>query len=160
MECKNNLHQLNLSIADFAETNKRLPARVSEGLVGGWTIEILPFIDQKNLMDRVTPGIPVRSAPDFLLKQPRVFRCPVRATIDGPVAGQMDLSGYVLAPLDRRDSYSVLDSPLGVKFPWASGGEMKFDDVIRQAGPHDGGFFSASGFQNGVNFVKSVKDAP
>ena len=54
--CKNNLGQINLAVAQFVETQKRLPAPGNSGVVGGWTIEVLPFLDQKNLRDRVTPG--------------------------------------------------------------------------------------------------------
>jgi type II secretory pathway pseudopilin PulG len=54
--CKNNLGQINLAVAQLVETQKRLPAPGNSGVVGGWTIEVLPFLDQKNLRDRVTLG--------------------------------------------------------------------------------------------------------
>jgi hypothetical protein len=62
----------------------------NSGVVGGWTIEVLPFLDQKNLRDRITPGVPIAAAPDFLLGQPRIFRCPIRAPADAPDATAMD----------------------------------------------------------------------
>src|SRR4051812_3915659 len=78
LQCKNNLHQINLALADYAETFKRLPGPGASGRVGGWTIDVLPFLDQRNLWERITPGIPISSAPDFLWSQPRIFRCPVQ----------------------------------------------------------------------------------
>ena len=61
IECKNNLHQIKLAVAQYFDTYKRLPGPSSPGFVGGWTIDVLPFIEQKNLRDRVTPGLPISS---------------------------------------------------------------------------------------------------
>src|SRR5262245_6763045 len=77
-ECKNHLRQINLAVANYVETHKHLPGPAVSGRVGGWTIDVLPFLEQKDLWDRVTPDMPIQAAPDFLLRQPGVFRCPVR----------------------------------------------------------------------------------
>jgi type II secretory pathway pseudopilin PulG len=158
LECKNNLHQINIAIADFSETHKRLPGPGSDGLMGGWTIDVLPFVDQKNLRDRITLGNPISAAPGFLLRQPRIFRCPIRSAGDEPKSSMMDPSSYVLVPHGRRKTYQVFDAPIEVKIPWASGPEMTHGDVVRQTGPHQRGFFYASGFQNGVGFVANGQD--
>jgi hypothetical protein len=114
---------------------------------------VLPFLEQKSLQDRITPGIPIESAPDFLLRHPRIFYCPIRGARDGSIASTMDPSHYVFVPHDRQQSFHVFDAPLAVKVPWASGPEMTYADVVRQIGPHERGFFYASGFQNGVGFM-------
>jgi len=158
--CKNNLKQINLAVAQLVETQKRLPAPGNSGVVGGWTIDVLPFLDQKNLRDRVTPGGPISAAPDFLLRQPRVLTCPVRAAADPPGAAAMDHAHYILVPVAGRRSYNVFDAPLDVKIPWASGPEMAYADVVRQTGPHNRGFFIASGFQDGVNFMPNSQEGP
>src|SRR4029077_18317523 len=82
--CKNSWKQINRAVAQLVETQKRLPAPGSSDVVGGWTIDVLPFLDQKNLWDRLTPGKPISAAPDFLLRSPRIFTCPVRAVADPP----------------------------------------------------------------------------
>jgi prepilin-type N-terminal cleavage/methylation domain-containing protein len=158
--CKNNLKQVNLAVAQLVETQKRLPPRGRTDVVGGWTIDVLPFLDQKNLRDRVTLGVSIASAPDFLLRQPRIMTCPIRAAADPSGATGMDPAHYILMPLTRRQGYYVFDAPLAVKLPWASGPEMAFSDVDRQIGPHNRGFFFASGFQNGVNFMPNRQDNP
>ena len=158
--CKNNLGQINLAVAQFVETQKRLPAPGNSGVVGGWTIEVLPFLDQKNLRDRVTPGEPILAAPDFLLRQPRILTCPIRAAADPPDATAMDHAHYILVPVAGRRSYDVFDAPLDVKVPWASGPEMAYADVVRQIGPHNRGFFFARGFQNGVDFMPNSQEGP
>jgi type II secretory pathway pseudopilin PulG len=160
VECMNNLRQLDIAIADYYESNKRLPGPGANGIVGGWTIEVLPFLEQKNMSDRVRAGSPIAAAPDFLLRQPRIFRCPSRSTGDGPAAGMMEPSSYVLVPGNGRKTFSVLDAPLDISIPWASGPEMTFADVVRRIGPHNRGFFCASGFQEGVGFVASRQDGP
>ena len=158
--CKNNLRQINLAVAQLVETRKRLPAPGNSGVVGGWTIEVLPFLDQKNLRDRVTPGGPISAAPDFLLRQPRILTCPIRAAADPPDATAMDHAHYILVPVTGRQSYNVFDAPLDVQVPWASGPEMAYADVVRQIGPHNRGFFFASGFQDGVNFMPNSQEGP
>jgi prepilin-type N-terminal cleavage/methylation domain-containing protein len=158
--CQNNLRQLNLAVAQYVETQKRLPAPSSHSLVGGWTIEVLPFLDQKNLRDRVAPGGPIAAAPDFLLTQPRILTCPFRATVDPPGTTGMVHSHYLLVPVAGRRSYIVCDAPLGVKVPWASGPEMAMGEVVRQVGPHNRGFFVANGFQDGVQYIPSSQVAP
>ena len=156
--CKNNLGQINLAVAQLVETQKRLPDPGNSGVVGGWTIEVLPFLDQKNLRDRVTPGKPILAAPDFLLRQPRILTCPIRAAADPPDATAMDHAHYILVPVAGRKSYNVFDAPLDVAVPWASGPEMAYADVVRQIGPHNRGFFFARGFQNGVDFMPNSQE--
>src|SRR5262245_9354242 len=151
--CKNNLHQINLGIAHYAEAHNRLPGPGVSGFVSGWTIDVLPFLDQKNLRDSITPGIPIPAAPSLLLKQPRILRCPVQSAGDGPTTNLMEPSSYVFVPNDRRDSFLLFDAPLEAKIPWASGPELTVDDVIRRTGPHNRGFFFANGFQHGVRFM-------
>lgn len=156
-ECKNNLHQVNLAITQFAETHKRLPGPGSKGLVGGWTINVLPFLEQKNLRDRVTPGQPIQAAPEFLVRQPPILRCPVRADAE-PAANKMNPAHYVFVPHDRRKTFHVFDMPVEQNIPWASGPEMTYPAVGRQTGPHHRGFFYARGFQQGVDFMPGRGD--
>jgi type II secretory pathway pseudopilin PulG len=151
--CKNNLRQINLAIAGYQESTKRLPGPGAAGRIGGWTIDVLPFLEQKNLQDRITPGSPISKTPDFLLRQPLIFRCPMRDGRDGMPASTMDPANYVLVVGGGRKSFGVYDTPLEVSSPWASGLELTTSDIIRQTGPHNRGFFYSGGFQDGVGFV-------
>jgi type II secretory pathway pseudopilin PulG len=154
VECKNNLRQINIAIADYSEAHNRLPGPGANGVVGGWTIDVLPFLDQRTLQDRSVPGTPISTPPDFLLRQPRILCCPSRRPGDVPTASAMEPSSYIFVPDDRRKKlFRVIDAPLEVSVPWASGPEMTYGDVVRQTGPHLRGFFYASGFQNGVGFI-------
>jgi len=149
VECMNNLRQIGLALNEFNLTYKRYPKSGSKELVGGWTIDLLPFLEQKNLWDQTTPGTSTLTAPDFLLRQPAIFTCPVRSGSNDVSEGMMDQSSYVYVPIGN-----VFDAPLEVKYPWASGLEMNEEDVIRQTGPHQRGFFYyAGGPQSVVLFM-------
>lgn len=153
VQCQNNLRQINLAIADFAETHKRLPGPAPKGMVGGWAIEILPFLEQKNLADQIAPGTPILAAPDYLLRLPLIFRCPMRGVNSEPSSTTMDAANYIFVPNDRRKSYHVFDAPASVTFPWAGGPEMTYSAIAGQVGPHNRGLFFASGFQGGVGYL-------
>lgn len=153
MVCENNLHQLNLAVGQFVEINNRLPAPTPPGIVGGWTIEILPFIEKKILKQNVRPGTAITEAGESLLRPPSIMLCPEQLSLRDVADGTMFSSHYVLATGGGRQSFLLFDAPLKLQAPWASGPEMD-SDVIRTArGPHHGGFFRANGFQQGVHFV-------
>ena len=151
--CKNNLKQINLAVAQFHETQKKLPPPGNPGVIGGWTIEALPYLEQKILWQRVTPGTPVSSASGLLLRQPRIMTCPARAATDPPVDSVMDHAHYLLLPVANGRTFDVIDAPLEVNMPWATGPQMVVADVVRRVGPHNRGYFSARGYHEGVEFV-------
>src|SRR5262249_26036505 len=124
MTCKNNLRQVNLAIAQYYDARNRLPHGGTSGRIGGRTNEGVPYLDQGNLYDRIKLGTPIAAAPDFLLLQPSVMRCPIHFALDEPAAGAMESSSYVMLRNGDR-SYSVADSPLDLHVPWASGPEIR-----------------------------------
>lgn len=154
MGCKNNLRQINLAIADYHQANNRLPDPAPAGQVGGWTIEALPFLEQMNLKSQIRPGTTLSSAPDFLLRAPAIYRCPIRNISDAPARSRFESCNYVLVPpRDRkRGGFMVLDAPLVLQHPWANGLEMSLGDIVRRTGPHRSGFFCVNGYQDGVEF--------
>ena len=77
--CRNNVKQINLAMAQLVQDQKKLPAPATPGFVGGWTIEVLPYLEQQNLRDRILPGTPIAAAPDFLSRRPTIMTCPVSA---------------------------------------------------------------------------------
>ncbi len=155
MRCQNNLHQLNLGVGGYVETHKRLPTPGSPTSVGGWSFEVLPFIEQQPLREAVGLGTPTATAPAVLARPPAVFRCPRRESPVGPTAG-MSPAHYVLVPVTRRDSFALYDAPLDLRTPWASGPELTPQELSQSSGPHRGGFHRALGFQQGVSFVPGV----
>jgi hypothetical protein len=153
--CQNNLHQLNVALAHYSESQRKLPAANRPDVVGGWTIEILPYVEESNLEQRIQRGIAVSDAPDFLREPPVIFRCPVRESLDDPSSLAMRPSHYVFVPYGRRESFELYDSPFDHSVPWAAGPELTPAEIQRQTGPHHDGYFRARGFQQGVDYVSS-----
>lgn len=149
--CKNNLRQINLAVAGYAEAHSSIPARNKPGVVGGWTIEILPFVGLASLEERVDYGIKVDRAQDFLLDPPAVYRCPMRAAFQQADSAGMQPGHYVLQTDQQRGWYSLYDAPISLAIGWASGPEVA-PGIEQFVGPHRGGFFCANGFQRGVEY--------
>lgn len=150
--CKNNLHQINVALGHFATAYKQIPKPSTADQVGGWTIEILPFIEQQALYDRVTIGTPLATAPSALRARPAIFTCPVRHIQDAANADAIEPAHYVLIADSDRESLLVYDAPISLQSPWASGPEMTYDAMASAIGPHRGGFFFVRGSQQGVDF--------
>jgi prepilin-type N-terminal cleavage/methylation domain-containing protein len=156
--CKNNLHQINLAIARFSEAHKRLPRPSAPKHIGGWMVEILPFIEQQNLKRSVPVGLPVADAPAALYRPPSLFRCPRRTVIDGAAPNAMWPGHYVLVTSSGRESFMLFDAPLDLDVPWISSPELPRDAFSQSIGPHSEGFFFARGFQQGVDFMPNGRE--
>ncbi len=151
--CKNNLHQMNLALAQLAEVQKRLPAPAPPGVVGGWMVEVLPFIEAQNLKDAIPQGLRVAEVTELLFKPPSVFRCPRRTALDGDLPPSVWPAHFVFVPQSRRESFSLFDAPVDLKVPWVSGPELPYDQIIVRKGPHFDGFHFVQGFQQGVGLM-------
>ena len=68
--CKNNVYQINLAVVNFEEVHKKLPRAGKSGKVGGWIVDILPFIEQQNLHSTIKQGADVATVTDSQLKPP------------------------------------------------------------------------------------------
>jgi prepilin-type N-terminal cleavage/methylation domain-containing protein len=148
--CKNNLHQLNLAIVGYYEIHKKLPAPSQPGRIGGWAIEVLPFIEQKTLGDSMQSGSGLETATELQLRQPRIMRCPKRDDADDVAEGKMHPTHYVFVPRNRRQNYLIADAPERLNAPWANGPELRREELRQAIGPHQGRLFFASGFSQSV----------
>jgi prepilin-type N-terminal cleavage/methylation domain-containing protein len=148
--CKNNLHQLNLGIVGYYEIHKKLPAPSQPGLIGGWTIEVLPFVEQKTLGESIQSGSALEAALEQHLRQPRIMRCPKREDADIVAEGNMYPTHYVFVTKEKRQSYMISDAPVSLKAPWATGPELRRQEWLKSIGPHQKKVFFAGGFGQGV----------
>jgi prepilin-type N-terminal cleavage/methylation domain-containing protein len=161
--CKNNLHQTNLALAQFAEANKQLPIPAPPGRIGGWMVEILPFIEQQNLQQAIPIGLPVTNARETLFRPPSIYRCPRRTALDGAShslasTNSMWSGHYVLVPASGRASFLLFDAPVNLNVPWVRSPEMSYAIVVGSKGPHSDGFYFARGFQQGVGFIRNGQE--
>ena len=148
--CKNNVHQLEVAISQFRETHKRLPAAAAAGTIGGWSFELLPYLEAGGAYDEFLVGTPIASAPESLFRQPAVMRCPFRVVTSDPA--EVSCSHFVFVPLSRRESWYLFDAPVDFERPWLSSPELKYARVTESLGPHHGGFHYASS-GGGVNLM-------
>jgi type II secretory pathway pseudopilin PulG len=156
--CKNNVHQTNLALAQFAEAHKQLPSPTPPGLIGGWMVEILPFMEQQNLQEAIPIGLSVTNAPETLFRPPSIYRCPRRTVLGGASTNSMWPGHYVFVPASGRESYLLFDAPVNLSVPWVSGPEMQYDVVVGSKGPHSDGFYFARGLQQGVGFIRNGQE--
>jgi prepilin-type N-terminal cleavage/methylation domain-containing protein len=151
--CKNNVYQINLAIAQFSDAHKQLPPPARRGFIGGWMVEILPFIEQQNLKQSIQMGSPVTNAAETLFRPPAIYHCPRRTALDGSYENSMWPGHYVFVSARGRESFLLFDAPANLNVPWVSGPEMSYRTVVGSKGPHSDGFYFARGFQQGIGFM-------
>lgn len=152
--CKNNVHQINLAFIQFQETHKKLPRLGRPGKMGGWIVDILPFLEQQNLHSTIAVGSDVASAQESLRIPPPIFRCPRSMALDSTPPDKMSRGHYTLATLSNRKYFAgIYDSPRDLNVDWVTGPEIDYHVVLKKKGPHHGGFYFSSGSQQGVSFI-------
>lgn len=156
--CKNNIHQINLAVAQFNQVHKQLPMPPSFGHASGWAVEILPFIEQKQLGQSIPSGRPVGELSTDLLVPPKIYRCPHRTTLDATPPDALWPGHYVLVPTADRKSFYLFDAPVEWNVPWVTGLESTYTAVTNERGPHSDGFFFSRGLQQGVALMIDGKE--
>lgn len=150
--CRNNVKQINLALSQYSELTG-IPAFNHEATISGWTIDILPFIEQKNLMSNLPIGELPEKLPPKYFQPPSVFRCPNQSASRDDSLDSIASAHYVLVakPTEERGFFSITEAPRSLTKPWVISPEIQSTDEIRE-GHHRGGFFYASGFDYGVQF--------
>jgi len=76
--CGNNLRQLSLAVREFVDAHHRFPDPAPAASIGGWSIAILPFMEEKYLADALTIYAsldpPTRSP--LVRARPPIMTCP------------------------------------------------------------------------------------
>ena len=89
---------------------------------------------------------------------PLIFRCPRRSAMEEIADTEIWPPHYVLVPMGRRESFRLYDAPKNMKVPWLTGPEIQYSVILKEQGPHNNGFFFASGGQQGVSYMLDGKD--
>ncbi|MDZ4657611.1 MAG: type II secretion system protein [Bythopirellula sp.] len=143
--CENNLRQLHMGLSQFNDGKERFPAP------NRWTIELLPWIEQRPLADIMKNGFTIGD--DF--PRPPIMNCPFQPEFDSRFPG-LRFCHYVLI-VDRDEKGRPL-----LEHGWNIGDRAYFDEHIPQepwyvgpemshllqqgmfaneVGPHPGGSF-------------------
>ena len=157
--CKNHVYQINFAVVHHSSAHKKMPSRGRAGKIGGWIVDILPFIEQQNLHASIKIGADITNAPETLNLPPPIFRCPKSSDLESTAPNEMSFGHYTLVTLDNRKHFAgVYDSPVTHKVPWVSGPEMDYHQIRQTNGPHHGGFYFSNGSQQGVGFMLDGQD--
>jgi prepilin-type N-terminal cleavage/methylation domain-containing protein len=153
--CKNNLHQLWLAMRMYQDDQKHLPSPAPRGRAGGWTVEILWYLEQEPLYRRMRE---VEFDLDLVIELPAVqerlgsLACPSVADDDaGSTIPNVPRSDYMLVlykdiPEARKGDlppWQIVDAPVDLDSPWIIGPEMLWSEFERRdhEGPHSRGRF-------------------
>ncbi len=151
LACQSNLRQLALAMRlEHVPLTKAPP-----NSVGGWSINILPALEEKFLYDQLVgnPSLdPVKMSP-YCRQRPAIMTCPsapeLESTIPKVPAAQYWMDIYV-----ARDYWAAIgDVPVGLRDPWIIGPEAGPGYPGDSIGPHDGGFNVARCGDDTVQFV-------
>lgn len=158
-QCKNNLKQITLALANYQDVWGQPPPRYTASADGqplhSWRTLILPFLEQQEMYDRIDLSVPWNDAANAaLLEQiPECYRCPKSdpgsglttyvATADSD--GLPPITGWEDRPTDAGSSRClvVLETGSADAVPWMApvDGGRKFLLSIneRTEMPHGGG---------------------
>jgi hypothetical protein len=145
--CQNNLRQHNLALHELLSVRERLPIWQNEsGAAGGWSVEILPFLEPV-YASKIVAGTPLDSIDLEFRTRPAVFSCPLGHA--EPNERDHQRSHYVLTTSDHRRDWFIIDAPIDLTAPWLIG--IETENPFLSVGPHRGGFFQV--WRNGqLNF--------
>jgi prepilin-type N-terminal cleavage/methylation domain-containing protein len=147
--CESNLHQLGIAVTHYVELRKKLPAECPDGEIGGWAIEILPFMEDGNLYDGLSAIGPLdpSAPPELARKRPFLMTCPSAYEGDSSVA-TVPASHYS-GQFDRKTGHvkwvwRIGEVPTNCRIPWVSSPEVPFGGSV-DLRPHRGGYNYANG---------------
>ena len=143
--CNNNVYH---GLSHFIEAKRRFPAP------NHWTVDLLPWIEQRPLADVMKNGYPL----DAKFPRPPIMKCPFQDNFDSRVEG-VDICHYVLVvgrnekgwPI-REQGWTLSDRPLlsegEPQEPWYVSPEMTHPTyqqlLTEESGPHPGGRYDFS----------------
>jgi prepilin-type N-terminal cleavage/methylation domain-containing protein len=163
-QCQSNLRQLAIALTEYVDLHKQVPDVPPPGTIGGWTLGVLPFMEESALADGLaqSPSLAAGTISPLANTRPQVMTCP--DGFDGQnLTAEVPPTHYVLTVINSRRlpklSWVIEDSYLGELRPWPSGPEVQITTMGQTpSGPHSGGWNriegnSRSGNEFGVRLV-------
>lgn len=148
--CKNNVRQLQIAASQVNELRKSLPS-TRDDAVGGWSIAVLEFLEDRPLQERLSPYLGQRpqDVPFELARRPAVMTCPSQRDRN---TQSPQRAHFVVCRAAK--GFRIGDVPLAFAEPWLVGPELPHDYYrsFQGQGPHTGGF-NISGDDATVDFV-------
>jgi type II secretory pathway pseudopilin PulG len=136
--CQNNLHQIAAAAYHFRSARMSVPEPAKPDRVGGWTVSLLPFLEENKLAEQLANNPDVPSVVSIVKYRPRILTCPVAWEGDSGVA-TVPAAHYSMTFDRKLKMFYVNDVPVSCRLPWAISPEMLVPR--RGEGPHDGGYY-------------------
>jgi type II secretory pathway pseudopilin PulG len=136
--CKNNLHQIATAMNHLLSVRKKFANPAPSNHVGGWAIEILPFLEEKILWEQISKEPETNSVKALVAHRPLYYTCPKAWEGDSTLAS-VPASHYSVGIAPNRESFNVFDVPLDSRIPWPESPEGLA--TPKTNGPHDGGYY-------------------
>ncbi len=125
--CKNNIYQVTSGVVQYQLTHKKRPGVYRANKIGGWVVDVLPFLEQQNLYNRIAKGTNVQQTPEFLRVPPTILQCARTTILDKADETQLWRGHYTLVCFDGGKIIDgVYDSPVDLKVTWVEGPEMDY----------------------------------
>lgn len=151
--CKNNLHQVSLAFAQLCALQKRVPNTPLAGYAGGWSVEILDFMEARSLCAAIGRDRPMNTVPKAAFERPLPMTCPT-SIVTASSAPPIEAAHFILLIGSDRKGGQLSDAPMNTMHPWLSGPEYTWDEVLRLDGPHNRGYHRAN-WDGSVHLVMS-----
>lgn len=135
MVCTNNQHQLSVAMQGYISTRHQLPPAAKPGFVGGWSYEVLDFLEERPLFKVMTPGTPLTAVPEGARRRPLIMTCPILQLTD-LAPDRPDPAHYVLLIDAKRKSWGLAHVGAELNRPWLAGPESPMAMSSRYPDPH------------------------
>ncbi len=141
--CQNNIRQMGFALSHWQEVQRKVPEAPRPGCVGGWSYDILDFMEERALRRWVGLDAPIDSVLEAACQRPGSMRCPdspARTSSSPP----MDATHFVMVVRPGRMGWRLLDAPINARHPWLSVPDYSLEDLRQSVGPHRRGFHYAN----------------
>jgi prepilin-type N-terminal cleavage/methylation domain-containing protein len=169
--CQSNLRQLVAGMHEYIAIHRHLPDPAPTGLMGGWSIAILPFLEEENLAHALAQNLSLAALNNSTLarQRPALLTCPSMADRDSSIPN-IPVGHYVLdipeykslarapVPIARRlvrEGWRLGDMRYNSRpwingTPWIVGAEQSGIYLGRNIhdGPHSGGYNATMPHEN------------
>jgi prepilin-type N-terminal cleavage/methylation domain-containing protein len=142
--CASNLHQLDVAMTYFVDARRSFPEVCPPNAVGGWAIEILPFIEESVLADGLSghPSLSPLAKIELARQRPHIMRCPSAYEGDSTIA-TVPASHYT-AVFDRKKNvrkarWEFGELTIDARMPWMTSPELSPGGAADLC-PHNGQF--------------------
>lgn len=147
--CASNLHQLNVAMTYFIDTRREFPEVRPPNVVGGWAIELLPFMEETALADGLSghPSLNPIGPIELARLRPHIMNCPSAYEGDSTIA-TVPPSHYT-AVFDRKKNvrkarWRIGELTTDARMPWITSPELEPGGSADLC-PHNGQYHLAGG---------------